>query len=201
MPGGIKGKDEGESYFHHLFKNIESVYADANKFTQRGHVQFTKNLPSPTFDRERTTYILGDSEIDVNDDILSMYLSQLDFFCEPGECSNNFGYAALADIQILDMLSKRIIGGGIEVADAKLKQYPKEFRRAAMMGSPGSDAALMEMLTVHPKEIEVLDRVTKRAESLGMKDPGLVREMFKSVIYQTKGVQIKRIYEVRDRDV
>jgi hypothetical protein len=198
-PGGIKEKGAVGSYFQNLFRKNESVYAEEGKFTQRGHVPFNENLPTSKVDREKTTYDLGDSNININDTILNFYMGQLDFLCEPGEDSREYGWAVLADIQILDTLSKRIIGGGIEVADAKYVQYPKEFREAAKMGGPGSDAALMEMLTVPKKEIEVLNRVLKRAKMTGMKNPGFVHDMFGWVILHTKDAQVKRMLELYEK--
>jgi chorismate mutase len=198
QPGGIKIKGHEGSYFDYLFHGSQKLHAKAGRFTQAGEVSFFGNLPEPVAERETSEYLLGDSKININDFIISMYLGQLNFLCEPGECKN-YGSAVFADIHVLDSTSTRITRGGIEVYDAKRNQYPKEFTEAAKIGGVGARAALMELLTDHPQEIKVLNRVREKAINMGMKNPDFVHDMFTWVIPFTKEVQIKRALEVYER--
>jgi chorismate mutase len=198
-PGAIKIEGHDESFFDYLFKGVQELQSKANRFIQAGEVPFYDNLPGPIMDRKETHYLLGDTEININDDLLLNYMANLGFLCEPGDDEFQYGSSAMADIFLLGNLSTRVNRGGVDVADAKYKQYPKEFHDVVSVGGPGSKAALMHMLTVYPKEVEVRGRVRKKAKIIGFDNPDKVVDTFKWIITLTKKVQVKRVIEIDEK--
>lgn len=195
-PGAIKIKGYDGSFFDYLFKGIQKLQSEAGRFIQAGEVPFYENLPNPIMDRKETHYLMGDTKININDDLLLSYMANLGFLCDPGDDEFQYGSSGMTDIFLIGMFSTRVNRGGVDVADAKCRQYPKEFHDVVSAGGPGSEAALMHMLTVYPKELEVHERVREKAKIMGFDNPDKVVDTFKWIIPLTKKVQVKRVIEI-----
>ena len=89
----------------------------------------------------------------------------------------------------------------MDVADAKYKQHREAFDYVMKTGGPGAQAALMDMLTVHPQEVRVFNSVLEKAKNHGVRDPGAIHDAYKWIVHLTKGVQRRRLYELYDRSV
>ncbi|KAF6239459.1 chorismate mutase [Scenedesmus sp. NREL 46B-D3] len=156
QPGGVEvpayGKDGKQfSLMEYILRETEQLHG--------------KELPAMVLPPLEYPSILapGAAAININSQIMQIYLnSLLPAIAAPGD-DGNYGSAATLDVLTLQALSKRIHYGKF-VAEAKFRAKPEEY--TALIKAQDADS-LMDLLTDRKVELAVVERVRLKAATFG----------------------------------
>ncbi|PVU84746.1 hypothetical protein BB559_005145 [Furculomyces boomerangus] len=166
QPDGLGFKDGFSGTFLDWFlEQIETVHAKVRRYQSPDEYPFTKNIPAPILDALEYPSVLKPNNINVNDQIKSIYI---DFvvpqICESGD-DKNYGSAATRDIECLQALSRRIHYGKF-VAESKFLD-PKYHDTYVKLIKDHDRDAIMALLTNEQVEQKLLERLRKKAMIYG----------------------------------
>lgn len=85
------------------------------RYTSPDEYPFSKNLPAPVLPELKFPKILHENSVNVNDEILAIYISQIvTSICKEGS-DGNVGSSATKDVDCLQALSRRIHFGKVSL--------------------------------------------------------------------------------------
>ncbi len=116
------------------------------------HAFFPEQIPPPILTPLQFPQLLAHNAVDVNPEILSLYIDEMvPAICKPGD-DEQHGSSVLADITLLQAISKRIHLGKF-VAETKFQEAEAQYRQLVL----GDDVdGVMELLTNRAVEERVL---------------------------------------------
>ncbi|WIA41210.1 hypothetical protein OEZ86_004825 [Tetradesmus obliquus] len=171
QPGGVEvpaySKD-GKQYslMEYILRETEQLHGKVRRYTSPDeHAFYPEELPAMVLPPLEYPSILAPAAdaININSQIMSIYLnSLLPAIAAPGD-DGNYGSAATLDVLALQALSKRIHYGKF-VAEAKFRAKPEEY--TALIKNQDA-AALMDLLTDRKVELAVVERVRLKAATFG----------------------------------
>jgi chorismate mutase len=87
---------------------MECVHSKVRRYTSPDEYSFTSNLPTPVLPPISFPAILHKNSVNVNDEILKVYVNDIvPAVCKAG-LDGNFGSSATRDFEVLQTLSRRI---------------------------------------------------------------------------------------------
>lgn len=161
-------RPDGEQYslLEYMLRETEQLHGKIRRYTSPDeHAFYPGDLPPLVLPPIQYPSVLAAhaKSININDQVLSLYLGTiLPGITEPGD-DNNYGSAAMYDVLALQALSKRI-HYGMFVAEAKFRAQPEKY--GDLIRDKDADG-LMELLTDRAVEIKVVDRVKLKAATFG----------------------------------
>ncbi len=183
------------SFFEFLFRGTEKLHAQAGRYQDPEEHPFYKNLPSSVVKRTVTDVGIR-KKTNFNDELLKIYMKALPTICKIGDDDNTYGGAAIADINCLQNLSKRVHIGE-QVAEAKYQQDPTGYDKLIRAGNT---AGIMEKLTNQKVEAEVLERVKSKGARYHV-NPDFISEFYeKKVIPLTKKVEVEYFFQIAKKE-
>ncbi|KAF9167575.1 chorismate mutase aro7 [Actinomortierella ambigua] len=165
-PGYYKYENEYEgSFLGYFLHEMEKVHAKVRRYTSPDEYPFTQPLPKPILPKLDFPPVLHANNINVNNDIMKLYLHDIvPRICAP-EDDKNYGSSATRDVECLQALSKRIHYGKY-IAEAKF-QDPKEQDIYIRLIKAGDRNGIMELLTNRKVEEALLRRLRRKAMIYG----------------------------------
>ncbi|KAI8908776.1 chorismate mutase [Powellomyces hirtus] len=149
------------SFLEYFLHEIECVHAKVRRYTSPDEYPFTQNLPSPILPALQFPPLLVSNSINVNPQLMDIYLHNIvPIICQKGDDSN-YGSAATKDVDALQCLSRRIHYGKF-VAEAKFND-PKEHDLYVSLIKAQDRDGIMELLTNRAVEERLLLRLRRKA--------------------------------------
>lgn len=200
------------SLLEYLLRETEQTHGRIRRYTSPDEQAFypdrTPPLVLPPIQYAQVLVPWANS-INLNSQIMDLYLHELmPGITEPGD-DNNYGSAAMQDVLCLQALSKRIHYGKF-VAEAKFRADPEQYQQ--LIRDKDQDA-IMHTLTNQDVENKVVDRVRRKAAIFGQDitdsneqqpssykvEPDTVASLYKKWIMPlTKQVQVAYLLERLD---
>ena len=149
----------GRSLMQYMLYESECSHAKVRRYTSPDEHPFFDELPAPILHAlSFSDNPLSPNNINVNEEIMNTYMGELiPLICLEGD-DNQYGSAALADVSLLQALSKRIHYGKF-VAECKYRDNPDVFQVAIQ---EDDCAQLDELITNKEVENRVLERVAEK---------------------------------------
>ncbi|KAJ8325565.1 hypothetical protein BDV3_001192 [Batrachochytrium dendrobatidis] len=164
-PNAFEFQDFNGSFLDYFLHNIECVHAKVRRYTSPEEYPFTSPLPNPVLSAIAYPKILKENTINYNDKIKQVYLDHIQpQICAKGN-DGNFGSSATRDVEILQLLSRRIHYGKF-VAEAKYND-PKLHEEYLRLIKAGDRDGIMQLLTNKDVEIKLLKRVRSKVLTYG----------------------------------
>eukprot|EP01025_Chloroclados_australasicus_P041604 TRINITY_DN4412_c0_g2_i1.p1 TRINITY_DN4412_c0_g2~~TRINITY_DN4412_c0_g2_i1.p1 ORF type:complete len:320 (+),score=27.95 TRINITY_DN4412_c0_g2_i1:63-962(+) len=204
QPGGIALPSQNGapiSLLNHMLRETEIMHGKIGRYASPDeHAFFPDNIPVSVLPPLEYPQVLmpGANQININSEIMLMYLDYLlPGIVEKGD-DGNYGSTALCDVAVLQALSKRIHYGKF-VAEAKFQSNEEQYKEAIL----NQDAdQIMQILTDQAVEDKVVQRVQTKASVFGQDlssdertnrvNPELVGELYRQwVMPLTKNVQVQ----------
>ncbi|GAB4815345.1 hypothetical protein N2152v2_002391 [Parachlorella kessleri] len=117
------------TFLEYLLRETEQVHGKIRRYTSPDeHAYFPDSIPPLVIPPISFPQVLApcSARVNINDQIMTMYLEHLlPEITQPGD-DHNYGSAAMYDVMILQALSKRIHFGKF-VAEAKFKAQPEKY--------------------------------------------------------------------------
>ncbi len=157
------------SFLDYLMLETERIHARVRRFTSPDEHPFSSVdlLPSPLLPVLSYPPVLAPNQININQDIKRFYFDYvLPRICSSGD-DENYGSAALADLTVLQLLSRRVHYGKF-VAEAKFTAEKSIFQEAA--NSPQAEAELIKLITKPAVEEQIIRRIIRKAAKYGTKE-------------------------------
>ena len=187
------------SFLEAMLFETEQVHARARRYlSPEEHAFFPEDIARPALQELDYPPVLVDDHQNINPQILQAYLDHV----VPRTCSDGddaqHGSSALADIAVLQALSRRVHYGKF-VAEAKAQKDEGAFRELAAAGDVEGIHSLLENV---PVEDTVVRRAMTKAVVFGQDalsgnkpgykvDPALVANLYRAMIIPlTKQVQV-----------
>jgi len=120
---------------------------------------------------------------DVGGEIVDMYQSILARLCRVGEIRSEYGETAKRDVTNVQLYNERITGIGTYVAEAKIQEEPEIL-------TLDSDQGIRARLIAPQVERQVIESAMSSADNYGLRDLGIVEDLFKSLIRLTLSVEV-----------
>ena len=162
---------DGLSFLSFFLHETERLHAKVRRYTSPDEHPFAEpsSLPQPILPQLPYPVTLKENAININSTIYAWYIDTvLPCITQPGD-DQNYGSAATADINCLQLLSKRIHYGKF-VAESKFRSEPETFTRAIQQHDL---PALMDLITKPVVEEQVIQRVHLKAATYGGEPSGL----------------------------
>ncbi|OZJ06136.1 hypothetical protein BZG36_01014 [Bifiguratus adelaidae] len=155
----FKDVTNGRTFLEHFLWETEQVHAKARRYTSPDEYAFTSPLPDPILPSLSFPKFLAPNDINVNAQIMDLYLQHIvPKICAEGD-DLNYGSAATRDIECLQALSRRIHYGKF-VAETKFRSNPKEYSRLA---HEHDRDGIDKLLTNSAVEAALLQRLHRKA--------------------------------------
>ncbi|ORY85611.1 chorismate mutase [Protomyces lactucae-debilis] len=172
-PGAIPIKDFDGSFLDFVLEKSEQAHALVRRYQSPDEYAFSSNLPEPIIPPLQYPSLIKADGVSVNHKIKEFYLEKIvPKLCESnvggdqGERLENYGSAAVCDVECLQALSRRIHFGKF-VAEVKFlaerEKYTKMIQEKDIEG-------LTKGITNAAVEQQVLARLEKKARNYG-RDP------------------------------
>lgn len=162
------------SFCDYMLYSTECVHAKARRYSSPDEYPFYNNLPAPVIERMQIASPLINDGVNINDKIKDIYINTiLPYVCENAD-DGHYGSSAVADVNCLQALSKRIHYGKF-VAESKFRSDESGYRKLI---DAGDNDGIMAKLTKKDVEEKLLKRVYKKACAYGQ-DPECDRQNFK----------------------
>ncbi|KAI9002792.1 putative ARO7-chorismate mutase [Gaertneriomyces semiglobifer] len=148
------------SFLEYLLHEIESVHAKVRRYTSPDEYPFTSPLPEPILPPLAYPSLLAPNTVNYNSQLYHIYTTQITpSICRPGD-DGNYGSSATKDVEVLQILSRRIHFGKF-VAEAKFsgeehEEYVRLIKKRDRQG-------LMALLTNKAVEERLLRRLRRKA--------------------------------------
>ncbi|KAF9510954.1 hypothetical protein BS47DRAFT_1331340 [Hydnum rufescens UP504] len=166
-----------------FLQETETFHAKARRYTSPDEHPFTKNLPDPIIPPLSIPHILHPNNINANPSILSFYTRAIVPLVtrhatrelaslkrshgkngpEEFEDDGNYGSAAIADVSVLQVISRRVHYGKF-VSESKFRSDPASFVPHILKPNP---AALEALITKPAVERALLARIGKKTSIYG----------------------------------
>lgn len=159
------------SFLDFVLEKSEHAHALVRRYQSPDEYAFSKNLPDPIIEALEYPPLIRADGVNVNDKIKAFYLHDiLPRLCDTnkdlGEKKENYGSAAVSDVECLQALSRRIHFGKF-VAEVK---FMSDVPKYTKMIEERDIAGLENAITNEAVEKQVLARLQKKAINYG-KDP------------------------------
>ncbi|KAJ3159462.1 chorismate mutase aro7 [Geranomyces michiganensis] len=159
-PHYFEGMGFTGTFLQYFLHEIESVHARVRRYTSPDEYPFTKDLPEPVLPPLQFAQLLAPNDINVNDQLMDIYLTHIvPLICADADDSN-YGSAATKDVDALQCLSRRIHFGKF-VAEAKFNG-PEHDSYVALIKAQDRDG-IMQLLTNLDVEKRLLARLRRKA--------------------------------------
>ncbi|KAI8820161.1 chorismate mutase [Fimicolochytrium jonesii] len=158
-----KGFFEGldSSFMEFLLHEIECAHAKGRRYTSPDEYPFTSPLPPPVLPALSFPPLLHRNTINLNDQIMDIYITKIvPQLCPKGDDANH-GSAAAKDVDALQLLSRRIHYGKF-VAEAKFNDPEHHDLYVELIKAQDGDK-IMDLLTNHTVERRLLRRLRRKA--------------------------------------
>ncbi|VVT50775.1 uncharacterized protein SAPINGB_P002876 [Magnusiomyces paraingens] len=162
------------SFFDWVLFESECIQSKVRRYQSPDEEPFTPraDLPASILPSLNYPHVLAwyTNEVNINEEIKELYIKQIVPLVAAGDQdqSENFGSTALADLECLQALSRRIHFGKF-VAESKFQSETELFTKLILE----RDARGIEQAITKPEvEARILDRIEKKAETYGV-DPTL----------------------------
>lgn len=155
----------GSSLLDFMLLETERLHAAVRRYTSPDeHAFFPQKLPAPVLPLIQFPQVLHPTISNLNGDIKELYLHRvLKELCPPGD-DGNHGSCVVADIAVLQAISKRV-HYGFFVAESKFLAQTADFTR--LIEAKDEDG-IMALLTHAAVEEKVLRRVRAKAATFGL---------------------------------
>ncbi|MBL7076996.1 MAG: chorismate mutase [Kiritimatiellae bacterium] len=162
--GGMGGALAAETLLEFMLHETERSHAKVRRYTSPDEHSFFDDLPDPIL--PALTYAenpLHTNRVNVNAQIMEMYVNELvPFICAGGDDAN-YGSCAVIDVNLLQALSKRI-HYGMFIAESKYREESSVFDPLIR----ANDAAAIEAaITAAHVEVQLYERVSRKASAYG----------------------------------
>ncbi|KAG0163171.1 chorismate mutase aro7 [Apophysomyces sp. BC1034] len=155
----FQGATGERSFLEYFLWETEKVHAKVRRYTSPDEYAFTSPLPEPILPSIDYRQFLFPNDININDDIMKMYINSIvPFICQEGD-DNNYGSSATKDIECLQALSRRIHYGKF-IAESKFRSSPEEY---TCLAQANDREGIYELLTNRDVEKKLLDRLRRKA--------------------------------------
>jgi len=202
------------SFCDYMLFEIENAYAKFRRYTSPDEHPFTSPslLSSPVLPPVAYPATLVPNSVNHNARILSAYVADLvPMVCDVGD-DNNYGSSAVADVAVLQALSKRVHYGKF-VAEAKWQEDPEGYAR--LVGERDRQGIWMRLSDFGVEKV-LLERVRAKAATYGKEiggagagaageeeeggrwkvDPGKIVNIYKDyIIPMTKDVEVEYLMQ------
>ena len=160
---GTGGKGSS-SLLDYMLLETERLHAHVRRYTSPDeHAFFPHRLPAPVLPLIEFPPVLHPTMTNLNGDIMALYLEKvLPRLCNSGD-DGNHGSCVVADIAVLQAMSKRV-HYGFFVAESKFRAQPAEYTKLI---EARDEDAIMTLLTNAAVEEKVLQRVRVKAATFG----------------------------------
>ncbi|KAI9090521.1 chorismate mutase [Phlyctochytrium arcticum] len=149
------------SFLEYLLFEIESAHAKARRYTSPDEYPFSQGLPDPVLPSLKFPRILAPNKVDMNPQILEIYIKSIvPIICSPGD-DGNYGSAATKDIEALQLISRRVHFGKF-VAEAKF-QDPQYHDKYVSLIEAQDREGILNLLTNEAVERRLLRRLRRKA--------------------------------------
>lgn len=180
-PGAITIPNFAGSFLDWMLQQQETIHAQVRRYQAPDEYPFfPSDLPANPPFLAPLTYpkLLHPNNVNINDKIKKAYVEHIIPACcsrsdkeDRGEAKENYGSAAVADVNCLQALSRRIHFGKF-VAEAKFRQEPERFTK---MIQEKDIKGLEDAITKKAVEEQVLKRLELKAKTYG-RDPSAVEQ-------------------------
>ncbi|GMM30988.1 chorismate mutase [Martiniozyma asiatica (nom. inval.)] len=167
IQNGVPSTPKHASFLDWLFSEHEHIQSQVRRFQSPDQLPFYPQavvksfLPPIEYPKLLANYF---REINVNSEIMNIYLKEMiPGVAIEGEDSENIGSTAMADMAVLQALSRRI-HFGMFVAEAKYRSDRDKFRK--LIESKDIDGISNE-ITNAAVEQKILERLVEKAEKYG----------------------------------
>ncbi|KAI9145152.1 chorismate mutase, partial [Paraphysoderma sedebokerense] len=151
------------SFLDFLLLEMEKVHAKVRRYTSPDEYPFNHPLPDPILPCLNYPQTLKPNDINVNKQIMDMYVTQIvPEICKQGDDSNH-GSSATKDVECLQALSKRIHYGKF-IAEAKFQQDTEKYTKLI---KANDRQGILELLTNRAVEEKLLKRLKRKAMIYG----------------------------------
>lgn len=168
---GVSIPDFDGSFLDFMLFKSESIHALVRRYQSPDEYPFSKDLPEPILPPLEYPPLIKDDKVTVNDKIKDFYVNKIvPHLCaanaDLGERKENYGSAAVCDVECLQALSRRIHFGKF-VAEVKYLSDPPLYDELIRNRDV---AALTAKITNAAVEEQVLARLERKAVTYG-RDP------------------------------
>ena len=162
--GAMGGELAAESLLDFMLHETEHSHAKVRRYTSPDEHPFFDDLPDPILTPlVCAEHPLRRSHINLNTQIMAMYVNELiPFICADGD-DGNYGSCAVIDVNLLQALSKRI-HYGMFIAESKYRETPDTYD--PLIGA-GDSAGIEATLTAPHIESQLFERVSRKASAYG----------------------------------
>jgi len=191
------------SFLEYLLLETEKLHGKVRRYTSpEEHAFFPEHLPDPILTPLQFPALLAPNTVDVNAQVLHLYINEVvPAVCKEGD-DEQHGSSVLADITLLQALSRRIHLGKF-VAETKFQEEEAKYR--ALVGADDVDG-VMSLLTNSAVEARVLARAKLKASTYGQDimgeteackvEPDVIAAIYRDVIIPlTKDVEVLYLFE------
>ena len=191
------------SFLEYLLLETEKLHGKVRRYTSpEEHAFFPEQLPDPILTPLQFPQLLAPNDIDVNAEILSLYINEIvPAVCKSGD-DEQHGSSVLADITLLQAISRRIHLGKF-VAETKFQESEEKYRSLVMNDDVDG---VMELLTNRAVEARVLERAKLKASTYGQDlmgesteykvEPDVIAAIYRDIIIPlTKDVEVLYLFE------
>ncbi|KAI9031811.1 chorismate mutase [Phycomyces nitens] len=155
----FSGATGDRSFLEFFLWETEKVHAKVRRYTSPDEYAFTSPLPEPILPALQFKEFLAPNEINVNNDIMDIYVKSIvPAICQDRD-DNNYGSSATKDIECLQALSRRIHYGKF-VAESKFRENSEEYIKLALANDRNG---IYELLTNRQVEEKLLKRLCHKA--------------------------------------
>jgi chorismate mutase len=106
--GSVEGVPTDSSFLEYCLHELECAHSKMRRYTSPDEYPFTENLPSPVLPPLAFPNVLHPNTVNVNQQILKVYVEQIvPAICKEGN-DGNYGSSATKDADCLQTLSRRI---------------------------------------------------------------------------------------------
>jgi len=197
------------SFLEYLLLETEKLHGKVRRYTSpEEHAFFPEHLPNPILTPLQFPALLAPNTVDVNAQILDLYINEIvSAVCKEGD-DEQHGSSVLADITLLQAISRRIHLGKF-VAEAKFLESEARYR--ALVAANDVDG-VMALLTNTAVEARVLERAKLKASTYGQDitgeteeckvEPDVIAAIYRDIIIPlTKDVEVLYLFERVGRPV
>ncbi len=162
--GGMGGALGSKSLLEFMLHETERLHAQVRRYTSPDEHPFFDDLPEPIL--PSLAYAenpLHKNRVNVNAQIMRMYVDELVPFISADGDDANYGSCAVIDVHLLQALSKRI-HYGMFIAESKYREERSTFDPLIRAND---QAAIEAAITVTHVECQLYERVSRKAAAYG----------------------------------
>ncbi len=186
IPGRIEIPNYKGSFLDFLFSGTEKLHASAGRYLDQEEHPFYSDTPTDTIIQRKVEDIGLKRTVNLNPKIKKLYLEALPLICQSGD-DNKYGSAAIADINCLQNISRRVHIGE-QVAEAKFQEDPEGYIK--FIRTEDREAILRKLTNTNVEKM-ILSRVKEKGERYNI-NPKFIWKFYKEkIIPLTKEVEVR----------